>query len=138
MAMSQYLSQAVLKHITNKATLTSPALYAALCTVLPLATDTGSTLTELNYTSYARVLINTSDLDVIAIDGTGKAFTTNVNAIAFPTSTGGPSPTAVAIAICDASTAGHLLYFNTLTQQQQIFNGSPVVVPVGALDFTQV
>lgn len=54
-AKSLYLAKEILDHVFGAATYTPPAsVWLALLTVRPLMSDTGSTITEANYTSYAR------------------------------------------------------------------------------------
>lgn len=104
---SQYLANAIANHELGKASYTMPsAIYLALCSVIPGTHDTGSTITEVNYTGYARVAIPAASLNS-AVGGS----VANNTPITFPQNTGSPV-TAYGWCICDASSAGNMLLFS--------------------------
>ena len=78
-------------------------VYAALCTVAPSKSSTGSTITEATYTGYARVKVNAADLNAAS----GGSMTNSAD-ITWPEVQAGSS-TVVAVAFCDASSAGNML-----------------------------
>lgn len=103
----------LLNLIFNAASFTYPTpLYFALWTTSLTAASTGSSGTEAAYTSYARVAMtaNTTNFPT----STSGAAIQNAVAITWPQSTGS-SATCTYIAICDASTAGNMLYFGSIT-----------------------
>lgn len=109
MSASNYLELAILDHIFGKATFTAPSnIYVALCTSAPTDTSTGSTLTEANYTGYARKQTSPSDW---ASASAGAI--ENANAITFAACTAGSS-SATHFALVDASSAGNVLYWGAL------------------------
>lgn len=109
MTASNYAEAALVDHILGKTAYTMPTAYVALCTAAPTDTDTGTTITEANYTSYARV--STAGSDWNAYTG-GSA--DNANDITFPKCTGGTN-TITHFAIVDASSAGNLLLYGSLS-----------------------
>jgi len=107
---SNYLQAKIADHVLGKTSFTIPTnVYVALCTASVADTDTGSTITEAAYTSYARVQTSGSDWNAYASD-----VADNANAITFPTCTGSTS-SVTHFAVLDASTAGNLLFFDALT-----------------------
>jgi len=107
---------------------TGPAnLYVALLTAAP--SDTGGG-TEVTGGAYARVAVASSlanwagtqaAASVIASTGTSGT-TSNNNAITFPSPTSNWG-TIVAFGLYDASTAGNLLFYGTLTTSKTVNNG---------------
>lgn len=131
MTVSDYLANKLLDHKTNKATYTPPAtLYVALCSAAPVNSDTGSTITEVSYTGYARVAVTAADWNAAA-----ARLQDNVNEIAFPAATGG-SDTATHFALCDASSAGNLLDYGALSSSLAISSGVEPKFKAGDLDLT--
>lgn len=127
MPKSNYLAAAMIGHVIGKSTFSAPAhYYIALCRVAPLATDTGSTITESTYTNYARVLKNTADFTAISANATS-----NVAEIDFPTP-GVTGDTVYGWALCDAATLGQVLYFGPLAALP-VTPGFPPFIPIGAL-----
>ncbi len=57
-AKSNYLAKKALDHILGGGDFTRPTtVYIALCTARPTMADTGSTITEANYTGYSRLAV---------------------------------------------------------------------------------
>lgn len=111
---STYLEDKMLNWMKGTAFGTAPTtVYVALFTTAPADDGTGGT--EVSTGSYARVAITTSS-GWSAISGTSPRQISNSGIITFPTPTASWG-TIVAIGIYDASTAGNLLYWNTITSQ---------------------
>jgi hypothetical protein len=107
---SDYLENKVLDHIFGKAAYTAPAnLYIALCTAAPTDASTGSTLTEANYTGYARKQSAPADWSVSS-GGT----LSNSNVLEFAPCTAGSSAVSH-FAIVDAAANGNVLFYGTCT-----------------------
>jgi len=97
----------------NAAAYSSPAtLYMALWTATLTAASTGSTAGEASYTGYARVAVTANGTNFPT--STGGAAITNGTAITFGANAGVLN-TITFFAICDASTAGNILYFGSVT-----------------------
>lgn len=97
----------------NATAYSSPAtLYMALWTTTLTSASTGSSGTECSYTSYARVAVtaNTTNFPASAAGSNIQ----NATAITFPANTGSLN-TATFFAICDASTAGNIIMFGSIT-----------------------
>lgn len=114
---SNYLENKLLDHLFGKATYSSPTTYLALCTSTPTDGDTGSTISEATYTSYARLSTAAGDWNA-ASSGT----TTNANNLQFPAATGG-SDTITAVAAVDASSGGNLLWYTALDSNLAVSSG---------------
>lgn len=129
---SDYLENKVLDHCLGDGSFTMPAaVYLALCTVVPTDASTGATITEANYTGYARKQIAASDLSAAA-----SGSKTNSAAITFADCTAGSS-TVVGFAIVDASTNGNVLYWGTVTSKTIDTSNTPATVAIGALVVTE-
>ena len=129
---SDYLENKVLDHNLGDGAFTMPAaIYLALCTVVPTDASTGSTITEANYTGYARKQITAADL--AAASGGSK---TNSAAIEFAACTAGSS-TIIGFAIVDALTLGNILYWGTVTSKVIDTSNTPATVNAGDLVVTE-
>lgn len=129
---SSYLENKLLDHALGKNAFTMPsALYIALCTVVPTAASTGSTITEANYTGYARKQVAASDLN----SASGGSSTTNVAEV-FAACTAGSS-TIIGFALCDAATLGNVLYWGSVTSKTIDTSDTPATVAAGGLVVTE-
>lgn len=138
-AMSDYLENKLIDHCFRGVSFTAPAaLHVALYTVAP--TDTGGG-TEVTGGSYARVSVAPSTTNWAATNGAGTTTnpssgtggtTSNNGVVTFATPTAGWG-TVVAFGIFDASTAGNLLWYGTLTTSKTINTGDTVTFPAAAL-----
>ena len=130
--MTDYLEGQVLAHIFRTASFAKPTVLAlALFTVTP--SDAGGG-TEVTGNNYARVALNPLDANWAA-PATGNGVTSNSSAITFPT----PSATwgtVTGFAIFDATTAGNMLFWGTLTIAKTINNGDTVPFPIGGITVT--
>lgn len=114
-------------------------VYLALCTTLPDDTSTGSTIVETDYASYARTEIGTGNNQTDAWNaatGTTTATVTNKNAITAPTATGASTNPILGVAVVDASSAGNVLYWASVTSTA-IANGDTPKVNAGALSVVE-
>lgn len=107
---SNYAENKILDHIFGGPSWAAvPAtLYMALTTVAVTETDTGSTITEANYTGYGRASVVVGAWRAAA-SGEKK----NLNPISFAACTGGSS-TVIGFAIVDASSAGNIIMFGVV------------------------
>lgn len=129
-AASDYLENKIIDHITGKTAFTQPTAYVALCTAAPNDASTGSTITEADYTGYARV--STAGGDWNASSG-GTA--DNANAITFGACTAG-SNTITHYAIVDASSAGNVLTYGALDASLAVSAGITPAFAAGAISVT--
>lgn len=129
---SDYLENQVLNHCLGDGAFAMPAaVYLALCTVVPTDASTGSTITEANYTGYARKQIAAADLAAAA-----SGSKTNSAIITFADCTAGTS-TVIGFAICDALTLGNILYWGTVTSKVIDTANTPATVAAGGLVVTE-
>ncbi len=128
---SFYLAKKVLEEYFGGVSFGAPAhVYLALCTTIPTDASTGSTIVETDYTSYARTEIGTGNNQTDAFNaasGSTTATVTNKNAITCPTATGPSTNPIVAIAVCDASTAGNVLVWASVTSTAIQIGDTPKV-----------
>lgn len=116
---SDYLENELLDHIFGKGAYTPPTnVYVALCTSAPADDDTGSTITEADYTGYARVSTGGSDWNTAS----GGSID-NANAVTFGEKTGGDDDTVTHFALLDAATDGNLLFHAALDSQLVVTDG---------------
>jgi hypothetical protein len=110
---SNYFISKFLNQTFNAASFSFPGtLYAALWTSTLNAASTGSTSGEASYTGYARVAI-TANTTNFPTSSTGSAIQ-NGTAITFPANAGSLQ-TMTFFAILDASSAGNVLYWGSIT-----------------------
>jgi hypothetical protein len=113
-AMSDYLEVELRKHVFRTGTFTKPSeLWVALCTAATLDADTGSTITEpAALEGYLRAQLDPADANWSAPDGLG-GLTANLAELSY-TADGGDWGTITHVAICDADTAGNVLFHGEL------------------------
>lgn len=125
-SFSDYLEDALLKHVFTNTSYTSPSsLYVALYTTAP--SDAGGG-TELTGDGYARKAVSFS------VSGT-TTLATNSAAVEFDAATGSWG-TIVAVGVFDASTSGNLLAWSDLATSKTISTGDILRIPSGELDIT--
>lgn len=130
-SLSAYSENALLDHLLSKTAFTMPAnIYAALCTVTITNGMTGATITEANYTGYARKEILASDLNAAS-----GGVVTNSADIVFDACTAGSS-TVVGVAIVDATSNGNMLAFSDVTSKVVDTTSTPATITAGALSLT--
>jgi|TARA_Y100001937_G_scaffold127158_1_gene198480 hypothetical protein len=123
---TDYLEDALLKHVFTNTAYTSPTtVYAALFTVAP--SDTGGG-TEVSGGAYARQSM------AFSVSGTGT-LATNSAAVEYPTATADYG-TVVAVGIFDASTSGNLLAYANLTTSKTVSSGDVFRFNAGDVDIT--
>lgn len=132
--MSTYLQNKVLSWMKGTTFPGAPAnTYIALLTTAP-TDDSGAGAVEVSGGSYARVTITSANWGTITGGDTVPSQIANTPALNFAT----PSTswgTVVAIALYDASSAGNLLFWATITSQT-IASGSTVSFASGQLKVT--
>jgi hypothetical protein len=117
---SDYLENKLIDHSLGTTTFTKPTtIYAALYTVAPSDSSAG---TEVTGGSYARQTITFS-----AASSGSASNNTNVDFNTMPAST------VVAVAVLDASTAGNVLFWGTLTTNRTVTAGDSIRIASGAL-----
>ncbi len=135
-SLSNYAAKKLLEELFGGVAYVSAAhVYIALCTTLPDDTSTGSTIVETDYASYARTEIGSNNDQTTgfnAATGTTTATVTNKNAVTFPTATGASTNPIVGIAVVDASSAGNVLAWASVTSTA-IANGDTPKVNAAAL-----
>ncbi len=131
--MSNAVELNVLELLTAKTayTVTSPLYLALVITNAVVETDTAATITEANYTGYARKSVAGTDWAAAAAGAIS-----NANAITFAACTAGTS-TVIGFALCTtASGAGAIQVYGTLASLSVSATSTPVTFAVGALTIT--
>ena len=129
-SFSDYLETRLLDHVLSDGAFTEPAnVYLTLTTAIPTDASTGATITECNYTTYARVEILATDLSAAAAGSK-----TNTSAFTFAAVTAGDD-TIIGFAILDSATlgAGNVLMWGTTTSKVVDTSNTPPTVAIGQL-----
>lgn len=127
---TDYLENKILDHVLRNTAYTSPTtVYAALFTAAPTDAYTSGSPdgTEVSGGSYGRVAITFS--------AAASGATSNSGDVTFTTATANWG-TIVAFGIFDASTAGNLLYWNTITNKT-VNSGDTAKFTAGDLDVSE-
>lgn len=125
MPFTTYTANKILDHIHGKASYTAPSVYIGLSTTTPALGGTG--VTEPSGSAYARVATSAATWGSAA-----SGATTNAAAITFPTATGSWGTVTYVVAY-DASTAGNLLWYSSITSQA-IASGVTASIAIGDAD----
>lgn len=134
--VSNYLANALLDLAFNNSAFSAPDTYAALVHTDTIDdTDTGSTITEVSGGSYARVQINVNGGSSPTWDVAASGALANTHEVAFPQATASWG-TVIALAICDASSGGNLLFYDNGVTDQLVDNGDTAKFPIGDIDIT--
>lgn len=134
--LSNYAETAIINHVNGKTAFTMPATVAlALTTAVPDSSKTGATITEANYTGYARVAVAAATFNAATAGGAGSASTTATNAaITFPNCTAGSS-TIVGWGLLDSATlaGGNMLWWGSATSTVISTTQTPPTIASGGL-----
>jgi hypothetical protein len=128
---TDYLENKILDHVLRNTAYSSPAtVYMALFTAAPNDAYTSGvpTGTEVSGNNYARTSITFSAASAGAI--------TNSADVTFPTPSGSWGACSH-FGIFDASSAGNLLYWNSLTQTETPLSGNVVKFLAGDIDVSE-
>lgn len=130
-SFTDFLELEVLDHVFGAAAYTAPAtLYVGLSTTT--ITDAGGNITEPSGGSYARVAVTNNATNFPAASAGSKS---NGTAITFTTATGSWG-TVIDFFIGDASSAGNILGYGTLTSSRTISSGDSASFAISALTIT--
>lgn len=134
---SQNYATKLLEYITKKKALAEPTFWLALLTVVPTNSSTGATITEANYTGYARKEVPASVWNA-AVAGTPSSIN-NKESFTFAAVTGGTS-TIIAWAGLDSSTlgAGNIIMWGTAASTVLSTTQTPATVAAEVLSLTLV
>lgn len=126
---SNAVENKILDHVFGDGTYTVTApTYLALTTAAVLETDTAASITEANYTGYARLAVAAADMSAAA-----SGSKTNSNPLTFAACTAGTS-TVIGFAIVSTSSgAGDVILFGTLPSVTISTTQTPATVAIGAL-----
>lgn len=132
-AFSDYLEGEIIKHAFRTGSWTKPTVLAVgLFTGAPGESGGG---TEVSGGSYARASLNPADANWAA-PSSGNGQTSNSSTITFPTPSGNWG-TVTHWGLFDATSAGNLMFYGTLTNSKTINNGDPAPsFPGGTLVIT--
>tara|TARA_R100001082_G_scaffold49399_1_gene26681 strand:- start:853 stop:1287 length:435 start_codon:yes stop_codon:yes gene_type:complete len=134
-ATTNYLERRLLHYIfkNNSLSFSSPgdSIYVGLATAVSTA-ETGS-VTEANFTNYARQQVAASGWTTIGADSTDTQTATNASNIEFPTSGGGGTDTVTHVFIADASSGGNILFVGALDASKAIETGDIFRINAGNL-----
>lgn len=138
-SMSNYLENKLVDFLFRGGSYTSPStLYFALCTSTPSDASTGSTISEVSGGNYTRQSL---------VAGTGNWYSTQGDNSATSTGTNGTTSnstsiawnsvtwtgTVTSVAICDASSAGNMLFYSALNSNKTLASGDSISFAVSGL-----
>lgn len=132
-SLSNYAENELADHLMSITAFTMPAnVYGALCTVTITDAMTGATITEANYTGYAREEILAASLNA-ALNGVID----NSADIVWDDATAGSS-TVLGVAIVDNSGigAGNMLCYSDVASHVIDASNTPATIPAGDLVIT--
>ena len=133
-AATNYLERRILHFIfkNNSLSFSSPrdSIYVGLATAVSTA-ETGS-VTEANFTNYARQQVAASGWTTIGADSTDTQTAKNAANIEFPAS-GGTNNTITHVIIADASSGGNTLFVGQLDVSKLIASGDIFRINTGNL-----
>jgi hypothetical protein len=122
--LSNFMAGKVIDHLFRNQAYTPPStVYVALFTTMPTRSTAG---TEVSGNAYAR--------QSLALSAASAGLTDNTSLITFPTASGGNWGTILGIGIMDASTAGNLLWFGTLTASRVVNDGTTFTIAASDID----
>lgn len=127
-SFGNYLEDALLDHVFDKAAYTQPTIYIALSTADP--TDDASGLAEPSGGSYARKSTAAADWN-----SASSGSIDNANAISFVEATGDWG-TITHFALYDASTGGNMLAHGSLGTSKAVSSGDTAKFDAGDLTVT--
>ena len=134
-AATNYLERRLLHYIFKNDSLSfsSPgnSIYVGLATAVSAA-ETGS-LTEADFTNYARQQVAASGWTTIGADSTDTQTASNANNIDFPASGGGGDDTITHVFIADHASAGNVLFVGALDANKTIASGDIFRINAGNL-----
>ena len=134
-AATNYLERRLLHFIfkNNSLSFSSPgdSIYVGLATAVSAA-ETGS-LTEADFTNYARQQVTESNWTTIGADSTDTQTATNAANIEFPASGGGGTDTITHVFLADASSSGNILFVGALDASKAIASGDIFRINAGNL-----
>lgn len=134
---SDYLEKKILDYLLGNVTdFRSTTVYIALSTAAYSDAATGSAMTEVSGGSYARVAVTNDATNWPAATGTSPASKSNGAAFTFPTATAGWG-TVASFYICDASTAGNVLYGGDLTASKTVASGDTATFAASSITITE-
>jgi len=138
-SMSNYLENKLIDFLFRSGSYTPPAtLYVALCTATPTEVDTGSSISEVSGGNYSRKSIAagastwySTQQDTTSTSSGSNGTTSNVSTITWSGVTW--SATVTAVAVCDASTGGNMLFYGALSSSKAISSGDTLNFFTGEL-----
>lgn len=136
--ISDYLANIWLDRAFRNQAFATPDTYCAAIITTPVTNSmTGSTITEPSGNGYARELIDEnggSSPTWNLATGTTPSVVDNAADVDLGPASGGNWGTIIAVAICDAVSAGNLLMFDNTMTDQAVDDGDTMRFPAGDLD----
>jgi len=134
--MSDFLVHKLLDLAFRNTAYSKPATWIALTTVVVTDGMTGSTITEPSGNGYARVQVNINGGSSPTWDLSSGGNVDNTHAITVGPASGGSWGTAVAVAVCSASTVGDLLWYDNSMTDTAVADGDSIQFTAGNCDWT--
>jgi len=129
--LSDFATTELVDHVFKAAYTPIATLYLCLCTAAPTAASTGATITETDYTDYARKSFTASSFGAAA----SRAITQILD-IDFVQAGGASTSDITHYAICDASSDGNMLAFGSFNSAWNVGNGNVPTISSGEIVLT--
>lgn len=138
-SMSNYLENKLVDFLFRGVSYSPPStLYFALCSSTPTDASTGSTISEMSGGNYSRQSLASDTTNWTSTQGdnsgtsSGTGGTTN-NSVSIAWNSVTWTGTVSAIAVCDASTGGDVLFYSALNSSKTLASGDSISVAVSGL-----
>lgn len=133
---TNFLESELLDHVLSKATYTAPdTLHIRLYTANPSDSAAGTEVTTGAWTNYAAHAVTNNATNFPAAVNGLKALAT---AVTFGTAViPGTAPVVTGMSICDAATAGNILFWSALASSKTITNSDVVTFEANSITFQE-
>ena len=128
--MSNYLEEKIIKLLFKNEALTAPTnIYVALCTAEPTEEQVGGNIPEVSGGGYTRKPVATGANWSAPVGGNG----TTKNQLEVKWENVQWAAQIVGVALCDAASAGNVLFYGALAATKDIAVGDSVTFPIDSI-----
>ena len=131
-SLSNYATTELVDHVFKAAYSPVSTLYFALCTAEPTAASTGSTITETDYTGYARTSFTGSSL----FSAAASRKVVQNTLLTLQPATGVSTSDISHWVIVDAATNGNILAFGAFTSAWNVVSGNTPKIASGEIEIS--
>lgn len=129
--LSDYATTKLVDHVFKSAYSPAATLYLCLCTTIPTAASTGTTIVETDYTNYVRKAFTATSFNAASLRKIVQALD-----IEFAQAGGAGTNNINSYAICDAATLGNMLAFGSFTSAWNVVSGNTPKVAAAEIEIS--